>query len=811
MKKLTLLLAALLACAALTVTALAAGPALTVNGDGVPTVSDVTGSRTFLAAYATNTGRFLGIASTQEGLTRNTALKAIQLNANFAPQGAARSVLVITEPGSTVSGGAYDQVVVTRAVGSGAVSLFGVSVSEGVTVWGGSSLTLNGCAVSKVTVNTARLAITTSGTADSVSVFTDSTAAPTVTVNGVTAQICRKSQYSNVDIFGRPVIRQLGAYGTVTETVDRSKLLASYTKGVSGRTLYNLLGADRIGACALTYRVDGVPSDVINQSNVTNSNTANYPTTGKGVLTEVYAVGNNLLIVSVNTYMAKASADYNAARDELKIYTCNTPDAVACERPGTYGGRTITAENAMKRVLKTVRGESFPNVRDYKKDTPLMVTVASADGGATYHVQSVEVATFTQDAVITKYSSLDPQSNYLVTGGEQKDYSKNIFLAPYDSGRPNPLRRYSVSSLTDYTYNIFYDKYGYVLGVEVYRGEEKYVFLTAFKPSATSLAPNEGIGYLIFRDGTTKTAKIDLSETNENIAAYAARTGNPANGYVPLNASSKSSATGAQYNMWFTYEERNGVYTLEPVDYWLVRANQPAAAATQGSPTKPIVINPAAAAIDAEYGRTGSSLKRGYGINSSTYITVESDVKSCDNASAGNRTIKKVNGVYSGTQNVALKPFPETDEQSLGTVAFGTIPATANDHAFSSAGDVFAVLDANGYIIAAIVVGKVSDTSNFAQPPSDRITVTSASGRYGAPKAGDALQIFVPAAASWYVSVSVVVNGSVTPLGTFPITSGVMTTLSITVAPGAVYQVAECSASGTVVSGGLTGSGTGVN
>ena len=76
MKRLTLLLAALLACAALTVTALAAGPSLTVNGDGKPSTTNEAEARTYLGAFEPNTGRFLGLASTKSALNRNTALKA---------------------------------------------------------------------------------------------------------------------------------------------------------------------------------------------------------------------------------------------------------------------------------------------------------------------------------------------------------------------------------------------------------------------------------------------------------------------------------------------------------------------------------------------------------------------------------------------------------------------------------------------------------------------------------------------------------------------------------------------------------------
>ncbi len=225
MKRLSLLLAALLACAALTVTAFAAGPSLTVNGDGKPSTTNEAEARTYLGAFEPNTGRFLGLASTKSALNRNTALKAIQLNTkDFTPRGAARSVLVITEPGSTVSGGTYDRVVVTRAVGTGVVTLSGVGAARGVTVWGGSSLALDNCAVSRVTVNTASLAITTSGMTGEIDVFAEYANDPSVIVNGAPVSVASMEEENGFGInFTIDTARQLKLQLTAPPEMEKDE------------------------------------------------------------------------------------------------------------------------------------------------------------------------------------------------------------------------------------------------------------------------------------------------------------------------------------------------------------------------------------------------------------------------------------------------------------------------------------------------------------------------------------------------------------------------------------------------------------
>lgn len=499
------------------------------------------------------------------------------------------------------------------------------------------------------------------------------------------------------DDFGRPANKWVYDNKDVGTYVQKDKLLASYTAKVNGKTLWELLGTERVWAGKLTYKVDGVVvAGDITQANIAKTNTINYANPGKGVLTEVYSVGDDLVIVSINSYMAKATTDYNSTKNDISIKIFNT---------GT--GLANSAGTNQDSIVVTVSGEDIPEISNYKKDTPLRLTVAWKNNARTLGNEIVETAVvpeFTTANTVTKFSTGD---KYLVTGGEQKDYAAKVFLAPDEkSGTDSPLSLYAENNaLTDYTYNISYDAYGYVLGVEIYEGESKHVFLTGFDYSGSNLASGEATGYLIFSDGTTKTAKIDTEATNKLLSKAgkgAAGDEKDATNYPYLSKATEGLAKGAQYNMWFTYTEKGGVYTLKPVQYWIARANT----ATVTDAQK---INPTTAKVSGSVGATKSGQLIGYGNDNSTYITAEAgEITNTTLVAPNNLGIKKVTGIYTGIQKVDLKPFAQgnTKEADLGA---GTIPGLVTP------GDFFAVLNADNYIVNAVVVGEdVGTTANYA-------------------------------------------------------------------------------------------------
>ena len=70
--------------------------------------------------------------------------------------------------------------------------------------------------------------------------------------------------------------------------VDYDILVEQYTTGVSGKTLYELMGRSNVDDYDLCCYVDGeLRDDVITKANISRGNTQNYRTTGNGVLTQV--------------------------------------------------------------------------------------------------------------------------------------------------------------------------------------------------------------------------------------------------------------------------------------------------------------------------------------------------------------------------------------------------------------------------------------------------------------------------------------------------------------------------------------------
>ena len=62
----------------------------------------------------------------------------------------------------------------------------------------------------------------------------------------------------------------------------------------------------------------------------------------------------------------------------------------------------------------------------------------------------------------------------LTADGEEYDASKK---AEYDD---EVLNLYDASLLTDMSYNVYLDQYGYAIGVDLYEGEANYVFITGY-------------------------------------------------------------------------------------------------------------------------------------------------------------------------------------------------------------------------------------------------------------------------------------------------------------------------------------------
>ncbi len=480
-----------------------------------------------------------------------------------------------------------------------------------------------------------------------------------------------------IDDFGRPS-RAWEYDGKAIGTYAKKELLkAEYTAAVTGEELYNLLTRNVINDYDLDVYVDGAAVD-FDKNQLVRSNKDSIETsdsvirgdiTGRGVKTEVYTdpdAGSDgeIDIVIINTYLAKANADYNTKGETISLQVYDRP-------AGTP---------------KRVDVEDIPAVEGMKEGDIVLVNWASDSTTASTKEVLIltDVPEVLTDVNVTKFKkSTDDYKTHtfedefvtkLTTGGNE--YQDN-FKAYYED---TTLGDYNGELLTNKTYDIFLDQYGYFIGARLHSGTDNYVFISAVEMGNSALGLHNSDALAIFADGTMDTIKVNVTDTNTNIAKVKADL--TANKFSLMGTRGDKRGEFKQWDKntkavqrWYTYTENNGVYTLTPVTRYAL--NVPNAAVTVD--TDKISLRGSACAV-----ATGNA----YGNDDSVYITTE-----LTNADKGNKVVKEVTGTYTGVQSVRL------------TYGGGTL---TNDW-------ICAVYDKNNSIIAAVVVGEAEgSTDNYA-------------------------------------------------------------------------------------------------
>lgn len=294
-----------------------------------------------------------------------------------------------------------------------------------------------------------------------------------------------------------------------------------------------------------------------------------------------------------------------------------------------------------------------------------------------------DVAETLSDVAVTKFSKTssddsnsqknDDYVTSLTTGGNEY---KDNFNAFYED---TTLGDYNGELLTNRTYDIFLDQYGYFIGARLHSGTDNYVFISAVDMANSALGLHNSDALGIFADGTMKTIKVDVVDTNSNIKKV--RSDYDAGKFSILgtvggaNEFKQWDKDTKEVQRWFTYTENNGVYTLTPVTRYALY--DPAKAVTVDTDK----ISLRASVCDVATGNA-------YGNDDSVYITTE-----LTDADKGNEVVKEVTGTYTGVQSVRL--------------TYGGRTLT-NDW-------ICAVYDKNNSIIAAVVVGEAEgSTDNYA-------------------------------------------------------------------------------------------------
>ena len=433
-------------------------------------------------------------------------------------------------------------------------------------------------------------------------------------------------------------------------TFERIDLIVeTYTEGVSGRDVYDLLKAGVVKDNDFESYLDGAKGNV-KEGDLARSNEKDLADTGNGVVTKVYLDTDKdlITIVSINTWLAQATGDYSESKEyaPIKVFT----------------GKDQTASY-------NVDVEDVANVVDVKNDTFYQVNISYKNGnrGEVVVVAPVEVL---EDSTVTKFSASGKgdgtgRVTKLTTGGEE--YKNNV-KAFYDS---DVLNKYDENLLTDNTYNVYVDANGYFLGVDLFEGTKNYVFITGYDRPTSNLSVKTADAAAIFLDGTMEQIKVNVKATNSNIEDLAST--EATKGYFTKWTDDK----GGEYahNRWYTYTKTEaGVYTLKPCAR--MTATNYDAETTINTANLRVSDNVMIPAISGNV----------YGEDASVFLTVDLDeVDTTLDMSKTKRAITDVTGVYTGVQEVDL----EID------------PGTAIEEA-----EVYTVYDSDYFIIGAIVVGE---------------------------------------------------------------------------------------------------------
>ena len=472
------------------------------------------------------------------------------------------------------------------------------------------------------------------------------------------------------DDFDRPAHQWLHNNKKIGSYVDYDLMVAEYTTAINGKELYEKLGSSIIKEYTTTYYVDGQVNDTIKTGNMIKTNIRDYEKTGNGVLTQVFVNDDdkNITIVSINTYIAQAVADYNTKKETLSFAS---PDETKFDK--ALASSTLSVED-------------FPAIADMKADDLFLITMAETSTNK-FTVQSVAAVEKLENKDITKFT----KESKLTTDGTEYKYSKKGTIW-------NELgTTYNVDAL-DKSYNVYLDQYGYVIATEIYSDTLKYLFMTGYDLGTSHLSIKTADAAVIFTDGTMSTVKVNVKDTNENIGK---------NGDQLINGDS-------QYNKWFSYTEKNGVYTLKPVT---------ATVNVAADAEKVQAINSAKVRLTD----SANDKIKAYGNDDSIYITVETGkVWAGSNYDKSDIAITKVTGTYTGVQNIDLKIYEDlanddiyNDETyNLLNKDFEVAPKTNKVSGIDKnevGTGVFALYNSKGYVIAAIVVGEDNTSSdNYA-------------------------------------------------------------------------------------------------
>ena len=472
----------------------------------------------------------------------------------------------------------------------------------------------------------------------------------------------------DTDDFERPANTWTYNKTEIGTYVDWSLLVAEYTKSVSGKTVYELLGATAIKNNDLLVYRDGADTsaEAANaKEKMVRTNTNAVNGSGNGVLTQIFLDNDaeEITIASINTWLAQATADYSEKTESITLKVFDNLNAAGDK----------TTSTSKKVVL-----EDVPAIEGLEKDEYVLVNMTEKDRDA-LEVVIVNDVEILSDSTITKFSkdAEDDKDAYeedataifksVTTGGTAYSAAKKAY---YDA---EVLNQYNDDLLTNKTYNVYLDQYGYAIGVDLYSGTSQYVFITGYDRPKSAISIKTATANAIFLDGTMENITVNVTDTNDNIDTVNEKNNTTFREWA---------ANTVACNTWYTYTVKNDVYTLSPA------VRQFASNYNNGDVIKcdRVVMKD-----------VNASTNRAYGNDYSVYLTVEAG--NVDYSGGVNHldkdAIVEVTGVFTGVQDVELE-FDDSIQQAI-------------EH------DAYTLYDSDRYVIGSVVLAEATGSaSNYA-------------------------------------------------------------------------------------------------
>ena len=385
---------------------------------------------------------------------------------------------------------------------------------------------------------------------------------------------------SSSDDFGRAATEWKYKTNSVGKYSDKADMV--YTNKVTRADLYNLVGKSVYDDLKDATKTDAKLTVVYDgQSLITNSKSSTdidkffaekdstaigatgVARTGNGSKTEVFIDDNTsaVKIVIINTYLVKATDDYNAKKETVTTTTVGD----------------VTAPVASSEL--TISSEDF-NVTNVKEDDYLLITCAGTNA-ANKTIKSVTPATVLTGTV-NSYST----GNNVTIDGTKYEYG---FMADTTSTHGKAVT-YAIGEaakvVTDGTYILYVD--------EATVASDKFVYVSAIENDG-KFGENDYVAKAYFLDGTVKTISLkDKYADNSSIT-------------LP---------TDATPNTWFTYSVNNdNVYTLGKLTAGSAENNTKSVATT----TSGTLVENGKVAVGA--GQTGAIKAN----NSTIFVVVDED------------------------------------------------------------------------------------------------------------------------------------------------------------------------------------------